>query len=87
MEEKEVRDVVWMGGRWMNLLEGGLLLLLLLSVCNDVADVLVVNVASHIWGEGSPQVGHLRDKRKATLFINRERVQKSKNRAVTILSK
>lgn len=37
------------------------LLLLLLSVCDDVADVLVVYVASHIWGEGGPQVLHLRE--------------------------
>lgn len=38
---------------------GGVLLLLLLSVCDDVADVLVVNVASHIRGESGPQVLHL----------------------------
>lgn len=37
-----------------------LLLLLLLSVCDDVADVLVVNIASHIWGEGGPQILHLK---------------------------
>ena len=43
----------------MDLKEGVLLLLLLLSVCDDVADVLVVHIASHIWGEGSPQVLHL----------------------------
>lgn len=36
-----------------------LLLLLVLSVCDDVADVLVVHIASHIRGESSPQVGHL----------------------------
>lgn len=36
-----------------------LLLLFLLSVCDDVADVLVVNIASHIWGEGGPQILHL----------------------------
>merc|ERR1712112_133723 len=35
------------------------LLLLLLSVCDDIADVLVVYVASNIWGEGGPQVLHL----------------------------
>lgn len=40
------------------------LFLLLLSVCDDVADVLVVNVASHIRGEGSPEVLHLQMKRK-----------------------
>ena len=28
-------------------------------MCDDVADVLVVYVASHIGGESSPQVGHL----------------------------
>lgn len=38
------------------------LLLLLLSVCDDVADVLVVNIASHIWGEGGPQILHLKEK-------------------------
>lgn len=38
------------------------LLFLLLTVCDDVADVLVVNVASHIWGEGGPQVLHLRER-------------------------
>lgn len=32
------------------------LLLLLLSVCDDVADVLVVYVASNIWGEGGPHI-------------------------------
>ena len=40
----------------------GELLLLVLSVCDDVADVLVVHIASHIRGEGSPQVGHLQRK-------------------------
>lgn len=39
-----------------------LLLFLLLAVCDDVADVLVVNVSSHIWGEGGPQVLHLRER-------------------------
>lgn len=38
------------------------LLLLLLSVCDDVADVLVVYVASNIWGEGGPHVLDLREK-------------------------
>lgn len=38
------------------------LLLLVLSVCDDIADVLVVHIASHIRGEGSPQVGHLQRK-------------------------
>lgn len=37
----------------------GDLFLLLFSVCDDVADVLVVHIASHIRGESSPQVGHL----------------------------
>lgn len=37
------------------------LLLLLLSVCDDVADVLVVYVAGHIWGEGGPHVLNLRE--------------------------
>merc|ERR1719244_1901264 len=32
-----------------------LLLFLLFSVCDDIADVLVVNVAGHIWREGGPQ--------------------------------
>lgn len=40
------------------------LLLLLLSVCDDVADVLVVYVASNIWGEGGPHVLDLRGKRR-----------------------
>lgn len=40
------------------------LLLLLLSVCDDVADVLVVYVASNIWGEGGPHVLDLREKRR-----------------------
>lgn len=34
----------------------GDLLLLVLSVCDDVADVLVVHVAGDIWGEGGPHV-------------------------------
>lgn len=38
------------------------LLLLVLSVCDDIADVLVVHIASHIRGESSPQVGHLQRK-------------------------
>lgn len=42
--------------------ERGDLLLLVLSVCDDIADVLVVHVASHIRGESSPQVGHLQRK-------------------------
>jgi len=42
------------------------LLLLLLSVCDDVADVLVVNIASHIWGEGGPQVLHLKEEEQRT---------------------
>lgn len=40
------------------------LLLLLLSVCDDVADVLVVYVASNIWGEGGPHILDLREKRR-----------------------
>lgn len=36
-----------------------LLLFLLLAVCDDVADVLVVDIASHIWGEGGEQVLYL----------------------------
>lgn len=47
------------------------LLLLLLSVCDDVADVLVVYVASHIRGESSPQVGHLVSTEKQTLRTGR----------------
>lgn len=35
------------------------LLLLLLSVCDDIADVLVVYVAGNIWGEGGPHVLNL----------------------------
>lgn len=38
------------------------LLFLVLSVCDDIADVLVVHVASHIRGEGSPQVCHLQNR-------------------------
>lgn len=37
----------------------GDLLLLVLSVCDDVADVLVVHVAGDIWGEGGPHVLNL----------------------------
>lgn len=44
----------------------GFLLFLLLAVCDDVADVLVVDVAGHIWGEGGPQVLHLRDDERIT---------------------
>lgn len=40
------------------------LLLLLLSVCDDIADVLVVYVASNIRGEGGPHVLNLREKSK-----------------------
>ncbi len=40
------------------------LLLLLLSVCDDIADVLVVYVASNIWGEGGPHVLDLREEIK-----------------------
>lgn len=40
------------------------LLLLLLSVCDDVADVLVVHVATNIWGEGGPHILDLREKRR-----------------------
>lgn len=39
------------------------LLLLLLSVCDDVADVLVVYVASNIWGEGGPHILDLGERR------------------------
>ena len=42
---------------------GSLFLLLVLSVGDDVADVLVVDVAGHIWGEGGPKVGHLERER------------------------
>ena len=35
------------------------LLLLLLSVCDDIADVLVVYIAGNIWGEGGPHVLNL----------------------------
>lgn len=37
------------------------LLLFLLSVCDDVADVLVVYVAGNIWGEGGPHVLNLKE--------------------------
>ncbi len=36
-----------------------LFFLFLLSMCDDIADVLVVYVASHIWREGSPKIFHL----------------------------
>lgn len=45
------------------------LLLLLLSVCDDVADVLVVNIASNIWGEGGPQILHLMDEEQQRIRI------------------
>ncbi len=45
------------------------LFLLLLSVCDDVADVLVVNIASNIWGEGGPQILHLMDKEQQRIRI------------------
>lgn len=35
---------------------GPLLLVLSVTVCDDIADVLVVHVAAHIWGEGCPHV-------------------------------
>lgn len=38
-------------------------------MCDDVADVLVVNVASHIWGEGGPQVLHLRERERGELYL------------------
>lgn len=44
-----------------------LFFLFLLSVCNDVADVLVVYVASHIWREGSPKVFHLEENNQKIL--------------------
>lgn len=58
-EEERSRKVEWQG-RLFSFLLSVSLLLLLLSVCDDVADLLVVYVAGHIWGEGSPQVLHLR---------------------------
>lgn len=48
-----------------------LLLFLLLAVCDDVADVLVVNVAGHIWGEGGPQVLHLRETDRGITFASK----------------
>ncbi len=45
------------------------LFLLLLSVCDDVADVLVVNIASNIWGEGGPQILHLMDEEQQRIRI------------------
>lgn len=45
------------------------LLLLLLSVCDDVTDVLVVNIASNIWGEGGPQILHLMDEEQQRIRI------------------
>lgn len=56
---------VWIEVR---LLRGKNLLLLVLSVCDDIADVLVVYIASHIRGEGSPQVGHLQNKRNKNIL-------------------
>lgn len=39
----------------------GLFPFLVLSVCDDVANVLVVNVASYIWREGVPHVLDLKE--------------------------
>jgi hypothetical protein len=49
-----------------------LLILLLLSVCDDIADLFIVNVASHIWGKGSPQIGHLRERKTEGEAYNSE---------------
>lgn len=40
---------------------GGLFPFLVLSVCDDVANVFVVNVASYIWREGVPHVLDLQE--------------------------
>lgn len=48
------------------------LILLLLSVCDDIADLFIVYVASHIWGKGSPQVGHLRERKTEGEAYNSE---------------
>lgn len=45
------------------------------SVCNDIADLFIVYVASHIWGKGSPQVGHLRERKTEGEAYNSETLQ------------
>lgn len=45
------------------------LLVLFLSVSNDVNQVLVVQVPGHIWGEGSEHLLHLTNKKKTDLTI------------------
>lgn len=48
----------------------GLLLVLFLSVGDDVNQVLVVQVPCHIWGEGSEHLLHLTDKKQIlSIFI------------------
>lgn len=44
-----------------------LFFLFLLSMCDDIADVLVVYVASHIWREGSPKIFHLEENNQKIL--------------------
>lgn len=66
-ESKAVRDVC-SSLHFLSCLHDRLLLLLL-SVCDDVADVLVVNIASNIWGEGGPQILHLMDEEQQRIRI------------------
>lgn len=42
---------------------GPLFLVLSVTVSDDIADVLVVHVAAHIWGEGCPHVLDLEEDR------------------------
>lgn len=56
------------GGGW-TLWEKVLLLVLLLSVSDDVNQVLVVQVARHIWGEGGEHLLHLTDKRETDFTV------------------
>ena len=58
------------GGGW-TLWGGGkvLLLVLLFSVSDDVNQVLVVQVARHIWGEGGEHLLHLTDKRETDFTV------------------
>lgn len=60
-----------------------LLLFLLLAVCDDVADVLVVNVAGHIWREGGPQVLHLRETQRGRSAQRQSATTQTKRAAQT----
>lgn len=49
----------------------GLFPFLVLSVCDDVADVLVVDIASYIWRESVPHVLDLPEREKIMLRSDR----------------